>query len=69
MYIQKEIDSQGNEFREAIVIGKVLGKYMLGISDGYIHHRIEKMVADGRLKAITKPKEGYPAYHRILKKV
>lgn len=68
-YIQREIDNQGDEFREAMVVGKVLGKYQPGISDGYIHHRIEKMVAGGKLIAVTKSKEGYPAYHRMLKKV
>ena len=68
-YIQKEIDAQDQQFREAVVIGGVLGKYRLGVSDGYLHHRIEKMVHDGKLEVLTQPKEGYPSYHRILKKV
>lgn len=68
-YIDRELDAAGEEFREAIVIGNVLGKYQLGISDWLVHDRIEKRVAQGRLVPITAPEEGCPVYHRILRKV
>lgn len=68
-YIQKEIDAQPDEFREAIVVGNVLGKYNPGISDGYIHYRIAKMVDAGKLIAVTAPKKDDPGYWRTLKKV
>lgn len=68
-YIQTEINSEKAEFLEAMVIGKVLAKYRLGISDGFIHCRIEKMVEEGKLEALTQPREGHPVYHRRLKKV
>lgn len=68
-YIRREIDAQPEEFKEAIVIGNVLGKYQLGISDGYIHYRIEKFVQAGELIPKTKPNQDEPGYWRILKKV
>lgn len=68
LYIQKEIDAQPEEFRESTVVGNVLGKYHPGISDGYIHYRIDKQVRSGKLIAVTVPKEGSPGYWRILKK-
>lgn len=68
-YIRWEIDAQPEEFKEAMVVGNVLGKYQLRIGDGYIHHRIDKLVCDGKLVAVTAPKEDEPGYWRILKKV
>lgn len=67
-YIQQEIDAQPEEFREAMVIGNVLGKYLPGISDGYLHYRIETMVQAGKLIAMTTPEKGSPGYWRTLKK-
>lgn len=68
IYILQEIDKQPDTFKEAIVVGNVLGKHGLSISDGYIHNRIDKFVADGKLMAETTPKEGDPGYWRILRK-
>lgn len=67
-YILQEIDTQPEEFSEARVIGNVLGKYQPGISDGYIHFRIDKMVQEGKLIAVTAPEEGCPGYWRTLRK-
>lgn len=68
-YIQREIDAQPDEFREAKVVGGILGKYEPGIGDGYIHYRIDKLVQNGTLTALTAPGEGEPGYWRTLKKV
>ncbi len=67
--ILREIAAQDNEFYEARVIGKVLGEYRLGIGDAFIAKRIEKFIADGMLKPVSKPKYGDPVYHRILRKI
>ncbi|MBQ7801831.1 MAG: DUF1835 domain-containing protein [Oscillospiraceae bacterium] len=67
-YIRWEIDAQPEEFKEAMVVGNVLGKYQPRISDGYIHHRIDQMVRDGKLIAVTAPEEDEPGYWRILRK-
>lgn len=69
IYILQEIDVQPDTFKEAIVVGNVLGKHGLSISDGYIHHRINRFIQDGKLIAVTTPKEGDPGYWRILKKI
>lgn len=68
-FIRREIEKQPVEFNEAMVIGNVLGRYQLGISDGFIHSRIENMVENGELRALTQPPEGQPGYHRILQKL
>lgn len=68
VYIRMEIDAQPEEFREAVVVGNVLGKYQPGIGDGYIHYRIDKLVQSRELTVVTSPREGDPGYWRILRK-
>lgn len=68
-FILREIDAQAEEFDETMVIGKVLGKYALGIGDAWIAHRIETMIKAGNLAAVTKAAPGHPMYHRRLKKM
>ena len=67
-FIVREIEAEENEFHEAMVIGKLLGKYAFGISDTWIAHRIEKMISDNKLITITEPAPNSPTYHRKLKK-
>jgi len=68
-FITRVINAEENEFHEAMVIGKVLGKYELGIGDAWVVvHRIEKMISAGRLIPITEPAPGAPIYHRRLRK-
>lgn len=67
-FIHREIDAQGDEFQEAMVIGSVLGKYQLGIGDAWVANRIEKMIYDGALSVVSDPVKGMPVYHRKLKK-
>lgn len=59
---------QEDEFMEAQLIGKVLGNYLLGISDSFLSLRIEKFIKDGILQPITKAKTEDPSYHRMLRK-
>lgn len=68
-YIYTELEKQPDEFKEARLVGNVLGKYQPGISDGYIHHRIDRLVRAGKLAAVTTARDGEPAYWRTLKKV
>lgn len=67
-FILREIAAENMEFNEARLIGNVLGKYRLGIGDGWIAGRIDKMLGKGLLTAVTFAPPGYPKYHRILKK-
>lgn len=67
--IFQEIACQPDTFKEAIIVGNVLGKHGLSVSDGFIHSRIDALVKEGKLIAATAPKQGDPGYWRILKKV
>jgi hypothetical protein len=67
-YIISEIAEEVDEFQEARIIGQVLGKYQLGISDYWVAIRIEEMIKDGRIEPVTMPEKDSPIYHRILKK-
>ena len=66
--IFREIQSESDEFHEAMVVGKILGKYELGIGDALIAQRIEVMISAGKLIPTTEPAPGRPIYHRMLKK-
>lgn len=67
-YITREIAAEAEEFNEAKIIGRVLGKYQLGISDYWVALRIEEMIQEGKLEIVTEAPKNYPIYHRILKK-
>ena len=67
-FITCEIAAEEDEFNEAMLIGRVLGKYQLGIGDAWIALRIEEMIRVGNLIPITAPAPGSPIYHRRLKK-
>lgn len=67
-FILRELEEQEDEFIEAKLIGKVIGKYSLGISDSLIALRIDSFINDGMLKPITQAKPEYPSYHRMLRK-
>lgn len=68
-FILRELEEQEDEFIEAKLIGKVIGKYSLGISDSLIAMRIDSFINDGMLKPITQPKPEDPHYHRMLRKI
>lgn len=67
-FILREIAAEDEEFQEARVIGRVLGKYHLGISDSWVALRIEGMIRSGKLEPVTVSAKDMPVYHRILKK-
>ena len=67
-FILRELEDQGDEFMEANLIGKVIGKYSLGISDSLIALRIDSFINDGMLKPITQAKPEDLYYHRMLRK-
>ncbi len=67
-FILREIAAEGDEFQEARVVGRVLGKYRLGIGDAWVALRIEEMIRAGELKALSSAPEDMPTYHRMLRK-
>ena len=68
-FIRREIAAAGEEFMESRLIGAVLGKYMLGIGDAWLHFRVEEMIKRGELAAVTLAPDDGPVYRRKLKKV
>ena len=68
-FIKEEIGRMEDEFHEAYLIGKILGQFQLGISDGWLALRIEKMIKDGELIALSEAPSDEVAYHRLLKKI
>lgn len=67
-FILREIVAEDEEFQEARVIGRVIGKYQLGIGDSWIAYRIKEMIRLGKLESVTVDAKDMPIYHRVLKK-
>lgn len=67
-FITRELLAADHEFREAWLIGNILGKYQLGIGDAWIAARIEAMIEQGQLTPVTQPKPGDAIYRRMLRK-
>ena len=67
-FIIKEIKHMDTQFRQALVIGSVLGKYQLCVEDAFIAHRMEKMIENGLLTVVQNAEINMPAYHRIVKR-
>jgi len=68
-FILREIAAEGEQFQEAVIVGRVLGKHQLGIGDSWIAFRIEEMIHAGKLEVVTASTKDMPIYHRVLKKV
>lgn len=68
-FIEQEIAAAPAEFREAVLIGGIMGKYQLGIGDGWIALRIEKLVRSGALEVVSEAREDRPTYDRVLRKI
>lgn len=66
--ILRELEAEPQEFLEARLIGKLLGKYPLGLGDAFLALRLEQFVRDGALQEVSSPAPGEPAYHRVLRK-
>lgn len=62
--IRKEFPE--GEFIMAHLIGSILGKHPLGISDWWYAKRINKMIEEGELEVVQKQKD---IYRQVLKKV
>lgn len=67
-FILREIAAECDEFQEAMVIGRVLGKYQLGIGDAWVALRIEEMIRLGKFEVVSPVIENMLNYHRRLKK-
>ena len=57
-----------NDFLMGQLIGKLLGKYKLGISDAWYALRIDKMIEENKLKLVEIKDTSYP-YGKLLRKI
>ena len=67
--ILRELENQPDEFVGVQLVGRVLGKYGLGISDSWVALRMEQFIKEGLLVSLTEPEVDAPIYHRMLRKV
>lgn len=66
--ILRELSNLPEEFSQAVLIGQILGKYQLGLSDSWLALRMEEMISQGTLEPVTSPPPDRPIYHRLLRK-
>ena len=68
-FIIRELEKEEEVFHEAKLIGNLLGKYRLGISDVWYGLRIEEMIKAGKLEVHSEPAEEAPsAYCKMVRK-
>lgn len=67
-FLRLEISRQPATFRQAMVIGGVIGRHGLGICDGWLSLRMEEMIRSGELEVEKEAPDDHPRYHRMLKK-
>ena len=65
--IRRALAEAPREFREGRLIGDILGRCALGISDGWLAMRIEAMVQSGEL-AVVRETEADRPYSRVLRR-
>ena len=66
-YIRQARAKSPQEFREGQLIGEILGRYALDVSDGWLAVRIEAMVQSGEL-AVAREAEADRPYSRVLRR-
>lgn len=67
-FIFREIAKQPEQFKMAIVIGNVIGKYQLGIGDAWVSRRMDTMIENGMLEVVEDAPMGEVSYRRVLRK-
>lgn len=68
-FIRRELAGMENEFSEAQLIGRIIGRYQLGVSDAWLALRIEEMITHGELEAVSAAPPDCALYCKILRKV
>ena len=65
--IRRALAEAPREFREGRLIGDILGRCALGVSDGWLAMRIEDMMQSGEL-AVVRETEADRPYSRVLRR-
>ena len=68
-YIWKLIDEQPPVFCQAVVVGGVIGRYNLGITDKQVALRMQQFINDKKLKVVKHSLPDEPIYYQYLQKV
>ena len=68
-FLLRELQQQPEEFHEGRLVGRILSRNEMRISDSLVALRLEEFISRGMLVPITEPKENHPIYHRWLRKV
>lgn len=68
VFIRLQAQEMEGEFPEALLIGAVIGHYELGISDAWLAHRIDQMIAGGIFEIVREAPPDAPSYHRVIRK-
>lgn len=67
--ILRELEGMEDEFPEALLIGTVLGRSQIGMSDAFLARRIQTMVDAGLLEVVRPCDDPeVPTYHRTVRK-
>lgn len=67
-FLIREIEAEEEIFSEAKLIGRLLGKYQLGLNDSWYALRIDELVKAGYLEIAEEAPAGEMAYRRKLRK-
>lgn len=67
-FLLSELEKQNDDFMEAILIGKVMAHYQLGLGDILLHQRVEALIEEGILETVSPAEEGKPPMRRLLRK-
>ena len=65
--IRRALAEASRESREGRLLGDLLGRYALGVSDGWLAMRIEDMMQSGEL-AVAREAEADRLYSRVLRR-
>ena len=65
--IRRALAEAPREFREGRLIGDILGRCALGVSDGWLAMRIEDMMQSGE-RAVVRETEADRPYSRVLRR-
>ena len=68
-FLLSEVEKQNDDFMEAILIGKVMAHYQLGLGDILLHQRVEALIEEGILETVSPAEVGKPPMRRLLRKI
>ena len=67
-FLLRELQQQPGEFHEGRLVGRILSRNEMRISDSLVALRLEEFISRGMLSPVTEPEENHPIYHRMLRK-